>query len=162
MAVSHNIYIRGLNAIYNQAHGVAAPADVKDFLKFCQIWIEVVHHHHSLEEEIMFPGIERDLGEEGIMRINLEQHHAFEEAMEEFETYVGKTEVSGYNGDIVQELVDKFGELFVSHLHDEIQNLLKIGRELDVSGEILRKNYLAFEKKLVAQSSWVSTLYDYG
>jgi hemerythrin-like domain-containing protein len=158
MAVSHNVYIRGLNAIYNQALGVTSPADVKDFLTFCQIWIEVVHHHHSLEEEIMFPGIEKDLGKEGIMKVNLEQHHAFEEAMEEFKSYVGMTEVAGYKGDVVRELVDKFGKLFVSHLHEEIQNLLEIGRELDGSGEVMRKNYLAFEKKLVAQSSWVSIL----
>jgi hypothetical protein len=108
---------------------VAAPADVKDFLKFCQICIEGVHHHHRLKEEIMFPGIEKDLGEEGIMRINLEQHHAFEKAMEEFKTYVGYTAVSGYNGDIIKELADKSGELSVSHLRDEIQNISQVGRE---------------------------------
>jgi hypothetical protein len=51
MAVSHNIYIRGLNAIYNQAGNVTSPTEVRDFLTFCQIWLEVIQHHHSLEEE---------------------------------------------------------------------------------------------------------------
>jgi hemerythrin-like domain-containing protein len=159
MAVSHNVYIRGLNAIYNQAQGVTSPGDIQDFLSFCQIWIEVIHHHHSLEEEIMFPGIERDLGKEGMMKVNLEQHHAFEEAMKEFKTYVGITGVAEYKGETVRELVDKFGKLLVSHLHEEIQNLLEIGREFDGSGEVMKKNYLAFEKKLVAQSSWVCIFY---
>ncbi|KAL2811559.1 hemerythrin HHE cation binding domain-containing protein [Aspergillus granulosus] len=154
MAVSHNIYIRGLNAIYNQADAVTSPTDVKDFLTFCNIWIEVIHHHHSLEEEIMFPGIEKDLGKEGLMKGNLEEHQAFEGAMEEFKQYITNTEVESYKAAVVKELVDKFGKLLVDHLHREIQNLLEVGRELDPSGQMLKKNYLAFEEKLVAQSSW--------
>ncbi|KAL4886866.1 hypothetical protein BJY04DRAFT_212837 [Aspergillus karnatakaensis] len=154
MAVSHNIYIRGLNAIYNQADNVSSPTDVKDFLTFCQIWIEVVHHHHSLEEEVMFPGIEKDLGQEGLMQANLEQHHAFEDAMEEFKAYIETTTAADYKKDAVRKLVDRFGQLFVTHLHEEIENLLQVGREFDTSGEVLKKNYLAFEKRLVAQSSW--------
>ncbi|KAL3495108.1 hypothetical protein BJX62DRAFT_14471 [Aspergillus germanicus] len=160
MAVSHNIYIRGLNAIYNQAGNVTSPTEIKDFLTFCQIWLEVIHHHHSLEEEVMFPGIERDLGKEGLMQGNLEQHRAFEGAMEEFKGYVEKLstnsggECERYDGVVLRGLIDKFGNVLVEHLHEEIRNLLKVAREHDVSGEILRKNYLAFEKRLVAESSW--------
>jgi hypothetical protein len=164
MAVSHNIYIRGLNAIYNQAPQVTSPAEIKDFLTFCQIWLEVIHHHHSLEEEIMFLGIERDLDKEGIMQGNLEQHRAFEGAMEEFKRYVEKIstnqgkgeECERYDGVVLRGLIDKFGAVLVEHLHEEIRNLLQVAREYDVSGEVLKKNYLAFEKRLVAESSWVS------
>ncbi|KAL2849326.1 hypothetical protein BJX68DRAFT_255504 [Aspergillus pseudodeflectus] len=162
MAVSHNIYIRGLNAIYNQAPQVTSPAEIKDFLTFCQIWLEVIHHHHSLEEEIMFLGIERDLGKEGIMQGNLEQHRAFEGAMEEFKGYVERMstnqgkggECERYDGVVLRGLIDKFGAVLVEHLHEEIRNLLQVAREYDVSGEVLKKNYLAFEKRLVAESSW--------
>ncbi|KAL2851044.1 hemerythrin HHE cation binding domain-containing protein [Aspergillus pseudoustus] len=156
MAVSHNIYIRGLNAIYNQAEQVTTVPDIRDFLTFCQIWIEVIHHHHSLEEEIMFPGIEQDLGKEGIMQENLEQHHQFESAMQEFKGYVervGKVG-EGYEATVLKALVDKFGTLLVRHLHEEITSLLQIGKEFDTSAEVLKKNYLAFEKELVATSSW--------
>ncbi|KAL3463730.1 hypothetical protein BJX64DRAFT_298851 [Aspergillus heterothallicus] len=144
MAVSHNIYIRGLNAIYNQAAHVAS------------IWIEAIHHHHSLEEETMFPGIERDLGKEGLMKENLEQHHQFEAAMEEFKGYVERVSKigEGYEGAVLKGLVDKFGTLLVEHLHEEIRNLLAVAREFDRDGAVLKKNYLVFEKKLVATSSW--------
>ncbi|KAL4999861.1 hypothetical protein BDV10DRAFT_184006 [Aspergillus recurvatus] len=43
MAVSHNIYILRLDAIYNQAEGATAPSDTKDSLTFFQIWIEIIH-----------------------------------------------------------------------------------------------------------------------
>ncbi|EAW11912.1 hemerythrin domain-containing protein [Aspergillus clavatus NRRL 1] len=153
MAVSHNIYIRGLNAIYRQAEGVALAADVADFLAFCRIWVEVIHHHHRTEEAVMFAGVEAALGE-GVMAGNLEQHRAFESAMEGFATYVSSTSVDAYDGAAVKQRIDRFGKLLVQHLHEEIQTLLSVRERLDPAGEVLKQHYLAFEKRLVAQSSW--------
>jgi hemerythrin-like domain-containing protein len=155
MAVSHNVYIRGLNAIYQQAEGVTLPADIADFLTFCQIWVEVLHHHHTNEEVVMFPGIENALGQEGVMATNLEQHHAFEASVEEFSQYISSRTVETYDAQILKQLIDKFGRLLVQHLHDEINSLLSVQERVDNSGEILTQYYLLFEKKLVSQSSLV-------
>jgi hypothetical protein len=82
--------------------------------------------------------------------------------MEEFKGYVEKMstntggECERYDGVVLRGLINKFGNVLVEHLHEEIRNLLQVAREFDVSGEILKKNYLAFEKRLVAESSWVS------
>jgi hemerythrin-like domain-containing protein len=154
MAISHNVYIRGLNAIYLQAEGVTTPSEIKDFLTFCQIWIEVVHHHHHIEEELFFPGVEKALEQKGIMSKNLEQHKSFETAMEDFGKYV-KTAPSGYSGKELKHLVNRFGKPLVDHLHEEITSLLDIQRQFDPKGAVLKTHYLRFEKELVAQSSLV-------
>ncbi|GAM43753.1 hypothetical protein TCE0_060f18820 [Talaromyces pinophilus] len=152
MAISHNIYIRGLNAIYLQAEGVTTPSEIKDFLTFCQIWVEVIHHHHHIEEEVFFPGVEKALGQEGIMHKNLEQHKAFESGIEDFRKYATTTP-GGYSGKELKNLINRFGKLLVDHLHEEITGLLDIQSQFDPKGTVLKTHYLLFEKKLVAQSS---------
>jgi hypothetical protein len=155
MAISHNIYIRGLNAIYLQAEGVTTPLEIKDFLTFCQIWIEVVHHHHHVEEEVFFPGVEKALGQKGIMSKNLEQHKAFESGIEDFRKYATTT-LDGYSGKELKHLINRFGKPLVDHLHEEITSLLDVQSQFDPKGTALKTHYLLFEKKLVTQSSLVS------
>ena len=61
MALAHNMYIRGLNAAVLQAKGVTTKRNICDFLTFSACWVETIHHHHPLEEEMLFPKIETEL-----------------------------------------------------------------------------------------------------
>ncbi|KAL5337977.1 hypothetical protein BJX70DRAFT_367830 [Aspergillus crustosus] len=153
-AITHNIYIRGLNAIYNQATGVSSPDDIEDFLTFCRIWMEVVQQDHILEEEVLIPGIRKDLGEEGIAIVDLSQTRVIDRAIKTFKDYIRMTKPAWYNGDVLQKLIDDFGTLLVDYLHTQIRRLLEIGRGFDPTGKALKKNYLVFEKRLVARRLW--------
>lgn len=57
MALAHNMILRGLNSIYQQAPWVE-PSDTKDFLEYCKLWVQVVTVHHNGEENDFFPYIE--------------------------------------------------------------------------------------------------------
>jgi hemerythrin-like domain-containing protein len=75
MALVHNIIIRGYNSMYLQAPKVKA-ADAHDFLHYCQAWYEFVVGHHDSEESVLFPGIEKATGVEGIMDGDVQEHGA--------------------------------------------------------------------------------------
>jgi hypothetical protein len=47
MANVHNTLIRGLNSIILQAPNVKEPQDVKDFMKYAEIWHTLIHEHHT-------------------------------------------------------------------------------------------------------------------
>jgi len=76
MAMGHNVLIRGLNSIYLQAPHVN-PEDVPDFASYALCWHEVLDAHHRMEEESMFPRIEKETGEKGIMDGNVEEHRIY-------------------------------------------------------------------------------------
>jgi hemerythrin-like domain-containing protein len=73
MALSHNVFIRGLNSIYLQAPHIR-PEDHADFIAYCKCWCEILNSHHQMEEATVFPKIEEITGEKGIMDVNVEQH----------------------------------------------------------------------------------------
>lgn len=154
MAVAHNVYIRGLNAIYCQADNVTATNDKKDFLLFCKIWTETINHHHQLEEEIFFPRMEKQTGVKALMRASVEQHQGIHQAVDAFEKYLSVTDADTYDARKLKELVDGFGDLLTAHLHDEIDTLSDL-EQYDKDGSITKEAYQAFEKRLVAESSWV-------
>ena len=127
MALTHNIIIRSLNAIYQQAPHVAE-ADVASFLGFCLTWVDIIIAHHDGEEETCFPAIERLSGQKGLMDTNVEQHIAFQENLILFKAYLeacrdGKEK---WDGKKAQNMVDAFGEPLIKHLHDEVPTLVSL------------------------------------
>ena len=47
MANVHNVLIRGLNSIILQAPHVKETQDIKDFMKYAEIWYILIHEHHT-------------------------------------------------------------------------------------------------------------------
>ncbi|KAK3934693.1 hemerythrin HHE cation binding domain-containing protein [Diplogelasinospora grovesii] len=133
MASVHNMMGRGFNAIYLQAPHIKQ-ADEKAFCKFMLGWYNLLHIHHSGEEEEFFPDMEKMAGVAGIMEANVEQHHAFHDGIEAFKAYVddvlaGKAK---YDGQKVVQMFDSFGPALMQHLADEIpslQSLRQYGEE---------------------------------
>lgn len=73
MALTHNILIRGMNAMYLQCEYIT-PSTASDFMTFCQCWSEMLHNHHECEEMAYFPVIEKAVGEVGLSESNLDEH----------------------------------------------------------------------------------------
>jgi len=164
MALAHNIMVRNLNAIYLQAQGVSKPSDITDFIVFCQMVYETIHHHHHLEETIFFPMVANYTGVQGIMDGNLEQHHAFEDGLNKFKDYIYGTTFEQYDGKVLKEIIDTFGPALETHLADEIQTLLGLEK---YGGERLLNVWHDFDKEILKQMgdkvyilSWASEFTD--
>jgi hemerythrin-like domain-containing protein len=132
MANVHNTLLRGLNSIYLQAPHITEPADIADLMLYTKAWADTVHHHHSLEEKILFPRIDALAKESdvpaGLMDPNVDQHHAFEPKVQETlawaeEVRQGKKE---YDSEVLIELINEFAPILTQHLHDEIDTLVKL------------------------------------
>ena len=134
MAHSHNVILRGLNAIVQQAPYVptsAEPAykiqDVKDFLFYVQSWVKMVEHHHDTEESCMFPDIEALSGRPGLMDGPKHQHEEFTPGLDRLLQYAANTEAGKYRWKGtggMQEIVDGFGASLTAHLYEEIDVFL--------------------------------------
>ncbi|KAI0144615.1 hypothetical protein GGR57DRAFT_322407 [Xylariaceae sp. FL1272] len=153
MALAHNGVIRGLNSIYLQAANLPTEdlVTIQDFLTYCQCWCESMHHHHDVEEEQLFPAIERISGVKGLMEENVEQHRAFTPGFDKFDEYVKTCNSAEYDGQRVRNLIEAFSEPFTKHLHEEIDSL----RALDVyDSEKIRQAYRDFEKLMMQTDNY--------
>jgi len=95
-----------------------------DFLTYNQIIWEWIHEHHTVEEEVFFPEIEKMAGVPGLMDGNVEQHKAFESGLEKFKEYAFNTKPEAYDGADFRRILESFGYTLQEHLHDEIPSLL--------------------------------------
>jgi hypothetical protein len=146
MANVHNSLIRCLNSMYQQAPYVRLPTDVKDLFLYAKFWLELVHHHHSMEEDEFFPAIASIARKQDIMDVNIEQHRAFGAGMSEFEKYV-KACIEGkpFEERRFRCLIDSFGAELSKHLGDEIHTLLA----LDIYDiKSVRKEYDNFDRRM--------------
>ena len=81
--------------------------------------MDVIHHHHSLEETFYFPALEEKLGK-GALSGNVQQHKEFIpglEALEEWCKKVQKGEVE-YDSKVFLGMVEAFSDTMIVHLND--------------------------------------------
>lgn len=124
MALVHNLVLRGLNAAYNQCLSVTPGTQAaQDFLIFNQCVFEMLKSHHDMEEEELFPRLEKALNQPGAMATNVAEHHDFHDGLMRFHDYVFQTDAEDYNGPTLHAIIESFGSLVEKHLHNEIAPL---------------------------------------
>ncbi|KAJ7278459.1 hypothetical protein C8J57DRAFT_1307032 [Mycena rebaudengoi] len=125
MSISHNMFIRGINAIYAQAEKIT-DAQVKPFTFFCIHFLTMLHHHHHIEETLIFPFFETKLGLHS-MDANVEGHHSFMAGLDDLETYIKAVHADAaatpYSGKTLIAKLDSFSDVLVEHLREEIPTL---------------------------------------
>ena len=144
MALIHNVYIRGLNSIWLNAP-LVKPGDVMNFTGYALSCTSAIHHHHRIEETVVFPALQSKLD----MAHNLEQHEAFMSALSAFDNYMAsvRKKADKYNSSRVRQLLKGFGEKLVEHLHDEVgDSLFTIGAGL--------RSILTFRYRRLDQRRW--------
>ncbi len=121
-------------------------------------WIETIHHHHSLEETMLFPDFERVLNAPGLMDTNIEQHAAFEKGLKIFADWVDETakEPGRYSGSRAVELVDGFAPALSIHLTAEVDSLLELVK-YDPDGSKTTKCFRELEKIAMGDVDKVSS-----
>ncbi|KAJ7190889.1 hypothetical protein GGX14DRAFT_407647 [Mycena pura] len=65
----------GINSMVYHAPNVAGDK-VQPFIVFSLTVIDIIHHHHDMEEGFYFPELEKKLGK-GALAPSVEQHHTF-------------------------------------------------------------------------------------
>lgn len=148
MANAHNIFIRGLNSIYQQAPYITQSTDIHDFAFFVSSWVDSVHHHHHGEETVLFPALEsiaKSAGAlESVMDANVTEHQAFEKGLNILKGYVSKIidekgeKEKYYDAAQLKHIIDEFGSALVTHLHGEITTLLALEK---FDSKIVKKEY---------------------
>ena len=128
MSHAHNVLIRGLNSIYQQAPNLTELQDIEDFLFFCRAWVLMVEHHHETEETTMFPKLATFTDNPNIMASNLEQHETFQEGMHRLLDYTVNTEAQAYDAAAFKGVVDSFAPALIKHLHEEIGTFLALDK----------------------------------
>ena len=137
MAHAHNVIIRGLNAILQQAPYVPIATDehfkaqdVKDLLSYVQSWAKMVHHHHWVEETCMFPEIDKFTQRPGFMDDPMHQHELFHDGLENLLAYSSGTTPEEYRwkgADGMEKIFDSFSRDLTDHLYAEIDVFLSMG-----------------------------------
>lgn len=130
MTRAHNLMIRLLNAIYQQGPYVTKKEDVADFLFLGKCWVDITHHHHHVEETIFFPEVAKMSGKPELMGINLQQHQAFHDGMDEMERYCTTTTPEAFKWADMKAVIDAFAEPLMLHFRAEIPTILAL-REYD-------------------------------
>ncbi|KAF4121951.1 hypothetical protein GMORB2_1791 [Geosmithia morbida] len=165
MAQAHNVLIRGLNAIVQQAPHVPDSSsssykeqDVKDLLAYSSSWVKMVHHHHDVEEKYIFPEVDTITGQSGVMNEPKDQHELFQPGLDSLTTYTATVKPSdhkweGHGG--MKEIFDSFSKCLVDHLYAEVDFILS----LEHIGDAMAKAFAKGED--VAQKvGSLDTLYD--
>jgi hypothetical protein len=127
MAQIHNTIIRGLNASWN--HSVSVRPDTEeaaDFLIFNQMLFNMLDHHHRVEDDYLFPALEKLVGRSGAMEENTKGHESFAEGLTVFHKYVFVTKSAEYNGVTFRHIIESFAPDLIQHLHDEIPTLVNL------------------------------------
>ncbi|KAI1149554.1 hypothetical protein F4825DRAFT_468950 [Nemania diffusa] len=136
MTHAHNVLIRSLNAIVQQGPHIPISTDadylvkdVADFLNYVCCWVKMVHHHHWVEEEFIFPEMGKLSGKPGLMDEPRHQHESFQVGLKDLESYSTTTKPEQYkwlgpHG--MKQIIDSFSEDLTSHLYAEIEVLLEM------------------------------------
>ncbi|KAK2464031.1 hypothetical protein APHAL10511_003975 [Amanita phalloides] len=123
MAAAHNTFIQSINAIAKHAPNVTEDK-IQPFMIFALTAISTVHHHHNLEETFLFPFYEEKLGK-GALQVNIEQHEMFIPQLNELENYLKEVQdgKAKYDGKLIFDKIESFGDIMVDHLRNEIATL---------------------------------------
>lgn len=124
MALVHNLILRSLNAIVLQAPHITG-ADIAPFTRFILAWHTMITIHHSGEEALFFPAIERMSGVVGVMDKEKGEHEQFHAGLDALKGYVDAV-VKGeeaWDGGRVVEIAEGFGGVLRGHLSGEVQSL---------------------------------------
>ncbi|OTB00831.1 hypothetical protein M426DRAFT_266840 [Hypoxylon sp. CI-4A] len=166
MAHAHNVIIRGLNAIIQQAPHVPTSTDknykandVRDLLFYVKSWTKMVEHHHWVEESFIFPEIERFSGKPGLCDDPRHQHELFHGGLEKLLSYATTTKPDDYSWKGqggMKEIIDSFSRPLTDHLYTEIDVCLSM-KALDSVG--LKKTWDQGEV-LAKQTGNIGMLYD--
>ena len=152
MPATHNTIFRGFNAVYHHAPNIhPGTQDVVEFLLYCTIVYDFVHHHHTIEETTYFPLLAKATGLPHLMDGNIEQHRHLDNALAAFRDYAERTTPETYDAAKLLRMIDELAGPLEAHLHEEIPTILDLHRVID--SDALKKIYWVMHDEAAAVSN---------
>lgn len=152
MGEFHNILFRALNSAYMHSRTLATKSDVTDLLQYSQIICEMINEHHDWEETSYFAALEKAAGKPGLLSVNVEQHHEFEEGLHRFAAYCRdpSSERGFGDGRKFREMMDEFAPTLQKHMHAEPETFFGLR---DASSEVLDRVFAEQEKLVIKKAN---------
>jgi hypothetical protein len=85
--------------------------------------------HQELEDELLFPEMDRLRGTMGSMQANIEQHRACKPALTALQEYTRSTAPGDYDADVLLRLLNGLCAPLQTHLTAEICTFLELERD---------------------------------
>lgn len=118
---------RALNAICHQALDIKPDTqDAADFLAYCSVVFEFMHHHHIMEEKHYFPDLEKATGIKDLMSTNIQQHEKLDSLVGKLMRYAETTSKDNYNGNDLLIMIEELARPYEEHMHEEIGTILEL------------------------------------
>ncbi|KPI35470.1 uncharacterized protein AB675_10915 [Cyphellophora attinorum] len=136
MTLVHNCLIRAVNSIYYHAPYVTTTKDIRDFLHFCAIFVEVTLHHHDGEETYIFPPWAEQTNCPALLKENHAEHRLFHHGFEQLSRYAKTTDPSAYKSEDLLAILEDFTDPLAAHLTNEIDSILRMQ---EYSSEVAKK-----------------------
>ncbi|KAM5360236.1 hypothetical protein ACJZ2D_013893 [Fusarium nematophilum] len=129
MTIVHNLLLRGINSVHNQAVNVGARGMDKDklgFANYAYTWGDVLTEHHETEEAMIFPDIEKITEVPGLMEGSVSEHHAFHQGLLQYREYLDQIRGGGaeYDG-------QRLAATMHHHLVHEVEALVALDKHED-------------------------------
>ncbi|KAJ7185096.1 hypothetical protein GGX14DRAFT_620515 [Mycena pura] len=158
MAAAHNTFIQGINSMVYHAPNVAGDK-VQPFIVFSLTVIDIIHHHHDMEEGFYFPELEKKLGK-GALAPSVEQHHTFVPQVVQLKKYLEdiKAGKEAYDGPLIVEKIHSFSDVMIQHLNEEIPALESSRMRAVFTEKELKDIDSAFMKRALANVDFSTTL----
>ncbi|KPI39755.1 uncharacterized protein AB675_3482 [Cyphellophora attinorum] len=123
MVLVHNCLIRAINSIYYYAQHVTKAEDIRDFLHFCAVSVDLIHHHHEGEESFIFPPWAEATNRKDLLE-NVAEHREFHDGLDKLGEYARTTTPEAYNSQELFKVLDGFVPPLTSHLNSEVDRIL--------------------------------------
>ena len=154
MALTHNVIFRALNAIYCQAREIVpGTSDVADFMFYCGVVYDFIHHHHTMEEKYFFADIAKATGDTDYMHKEVVEHLCVDLGLDQFRRCVQCTPPAKFSGEKLCEILDSFAADLIQHMHSEINTILDLHAVIE--SEELEKIYNRFLEACGSEASHV-------
>ena len=137
MAQVHNTFLRSFNSILLQAPLLPSckqtgynPTDVKDLLFFVDTTLTALNHHHDGEEKILFPALEKEIGQPGYLDGASEQHKLFHDGVGELQGLVRelREKPGEWEWEGMKRIIEGFMPALERHLREEVPLILGLER----------------------------------
>jgi len=81
--------------------------------------VDNIHHHHDLEEQYLFPELEKKLGQ-GALSSNVNEHKEFVPQLVKLKEYMERVKAGEekYDGQLLIQKIHSFSDIMIAHLNN--------------------------------------------
>ena len=125
--------LRDALAVARESAGTDDATPTADLLVFCRGFCAALSGHHSAEDAVLFPEIERRHPELTDVLAKLRQDHSM---IEHLVTALDASTQRGDRSEVIEQHLDGIGAIMESHFRYEERQLLTVLETLDLDAEL--------------------------